>query len=150
MSGRENKMGWFSRNKNEKINEPNQMSPIEAVTHLCAVIQIADGQADYKERVAWEKMIKNIFPEHSEKRADRFLSESFIILSKKNTSEKVNYAREILKRIKTLISSEQLEKLGPGIVDLIESDGIVMSSEMEIINLINSELSINIILNETI
>ena len=39
-------MGWFSRKKKDKQigNNPSEMSPLEAVTHLCAAIQLADGQ----------------------------------------------------------------------------------------------------------
>jgi len=47
-------MGWFSRKKKEpEFNDPANMSPIEAVTHLCSSIQLADGQADFEERESW-------------------------------------------------------------------------------------------------
>ena len=47
-------MGWFSKKDNEKPigNNPSQMS-LEAVTHLCAAIQLADGQLDHEEREEW-------------------------------------------------------------------------------------------------
>ena len=44
-------MGWFSKKKKEpEFNNPSNMSPIEAVTHLCASIHQADGQAAYAKR----------------------------------------------------------------------------------------------------
>ena len=47
-------MSWFkSKKKKQQFNHPENMTPIEAVTHLCASIQLADGQADYHEREAW-------------------------------------------------------------------------------------------------
>ena len=67
-------MGWFSsKDSKPEINQPKDMSPLEAVTHLCASIQLADGQADYEERQTWIKAIEELFPEFSEERADRFL-----------------------------------------------------------------------------
>ena len=70
-------MSWF-RNKKKipQFNPPENMTPIEAVTHLCASIQLADGQADYQEREAWVNAVSELFPEFSEERADRFLNEA--------------------------------------------------------------------------
>ena len=57
-------MGWFSRKKKgSEFNNPSNMSPIEAVTHLCASIHLADGQADYAERESWVNAISELFPE---------------------------------------------------------------------------------------
>ena len=70
-------MSWFSNKKKElQYNHPENMTPIEAVTHLCASIQLADGQADYHEREAWVHAVSELFPEFSEERADRFLNEA--------------------------------------------------------------------------
>ena len=35
-------MGWFSKKDNDKSvrNNPSDMSPLEAVTHLCAAIHV--------------------------------------------------------------------------------------------------------------
>ena len=56
-------MKWFSKdtNKNE-CNEPVNMSPLESVTHLCASIQVADGQSDKEERMVWKEAITELFP----------------------------------------------------------------------------------------
>ena len=54
----------------------------------------------------------------------------------------------ILERIKTLLSPEQINSIGPKIADLIEADGIVMTTEMEIAKLIEKKLNIKIIINE--
>ena len=85
-------MGWFSRKKKEpEFNNPSNMSPIEAVTHLCASIHLADGQADYAERESWVNAISELFPEFSEERADRFLNEAYQVLGQKADDEKMNY-----------------------------------------------------------
>ena len=142
-------MGWFSRKKKEpEFNDPANMSPIEAVTHLCASIQSADGQADFEERESWVGAITELFPEFSEERADRFLNEANQALGQKTGPEKMNYIIDVLNRIKTLLSIEQIQILGPKIAELIEADGIVMTAEMEIAKLVESQLGISISVNE--
>lgn len=142
-------MGWFSRKKKEpEFNDPANMSPIEAVTHLCASIQLADGQADFEERESWVGAITELFPEFSEERADRFLNEANQALGQKTGPEKMNYIIDVLNRIKTLLSIEQIQILGPKIAELIEADGIVMTAEMEIAKLVESTLGISISVNE--
>ena len=142
-------MGWFSRKKKEpEFNDPANMSPIEAVTHLCASIQLADGQADFEERESWMGAITELFPEFSEERADRFLNEANQALGQKTGPEKINYTIDVLNRIKTLLSTEQIQILGPKIAELIEADGIVMTAEMEIAKLVESQLGISISVNE--
>ena len=142
-------MGWFSRKKKEpEFNDPANMSPIEAVTHLCASIQLADGQADFEERESWMGAITELFPEFSEERADRFLNEANQALGQKTGPEKMNYIIDVLNRIKTLLSTEQIQILGPKIAELIEADGIVMTAEMGIAKLVESQLGISISVNE--
>ena len=142
-------MGWFSRKKKEpEFNDPANMSPIEAVTHLCASIQLADGQADFEERESWVGAITELFPEFSEERADRFLNEANQAFGQKTGPEKMNYIIEVLNRIKTLLSIEQIQILGPKVAELIEADGIVMTAEMEIAKLVESQLGISISVNE--
>ena len=142
-------MGWFSRKKKElEFNNPSNMSPIEAVTHLCASIHLADGQADYAERESWVNAISELFPEFSEERADRFLNEAYQVLGQKADDEKMNYITSVLNRIKTLLSTDQIQGLGPKIAELIEADGIVMTAEMEIAKLVETQLGISISVND--
>ena len=142
-------MGWFSRKKKEpEFNNPSNMSPIEAVTHLCASIHLADGQTDYAERESWVNAISDLFPEFSEERADRFLNEAYQALGQKADDEKMNYITSVLNRIKTLLSIEQIQGLGPKIAELIEADGIVMTAEMEIAKLVETQLGISISVND--
>ena len=142
-------MGWFSKKKKEpEFNIPSNMSPIEAVTHLCASIHLADGQADYEERESWVNAISELFPEFSEERADRFLNEAYQVLGQKADGEKMNYITSVLNRIKTLLSTEQIQGLGPKIAELIEADGIVMTAEMEIAKLVETQLGISISVND--
>ena len=142
-------MGWFSKKEKElQSNSPENMTPIEAVTHLCASIQLADGQADYQEREAWVNGISELFPEFSEERADRFLNEAHTVFTKKTGSDRMNYILDIINRIKILLSVNQINVLGPKLSELIEADGIVMTAEMEIAKLVESQLGISIIVDD--
>ena len=142
-------MGWFSKKtKSPIINEPKDMSPLEAVTHLCTSIQLADGHADHEEREIWLVAIEELFPEFSEERADKFSVEAQTSLNSKSGEDRIQHIKNVLKRIQTLLSSEQISKLSNKIADLIEADGIVMTSEMEIARLIEQELGIKIDLDE--
>ena len=124
------------------------MSPLEAVTHLCTSIQLADGHADHEEREIWLVAIEELFPEFSEERADKFSVEAQTSLNSKSGEDRIQHIKNVLKRIQTLLSSEQISKLSNKIADLIEADGIVMTSEMEIARLIEQELGIKIDLDE--
>tara|TARA_B100000579_G_scaffold429258_1_gene440725 strand:+ start:481 stop:918 length:438 start_codon:yes stop_codon:yes gene_type:complete len=143
-------MGWFSRKKKDKQigNNPSEMSPLEAVTHLCAAIQLADGQLDHQEREEWLLAITELFPEFREDRADNFLLEAQSTINQLNLSEKNHHLKNVLGRIKTLLTNEQIATLSIKIADLIEADGIIMTSEMEIASMIEKELGITIILDK--
>ena len=144
-------MGWFSKkDKSPIINEPKDMSPLEAVTHLCTSILLADGHADHEERVVWLVAIEELFPEFSEERADRYSVEAQTSLNSKSGDNRIQHIKDVLKRIQTLLSSEQISKLSNKIADLIEADGIIMTSEMEIARLIEQELGIKIDLDENL
>jgi hypothetical protein len=47
-----------------------------------------------------------------------------------------------------LLSTEQIQGLGPKIAELVEADGIVMTAEMEIAKLVETQLGISISVND--
>ena len=124
------------------------MSPLEAVTHLFASIQIADQQASYEEKESWINAVTKLFPDHSEYRAEKFFAEANDVLSTKNPEKRSEYITAVLNRMKELLNSEQLNSIGPLIADIVEADGIVMTSEMEIVTLSEKILDINIKVEE--
>ena len=145
-------MGWFSKKDNDKQvrNNPSDMSPLEAVTHLCAAIQLADGQLNYEEREEWVLALTELFPEFSENRADNFLIEAQTTINQLNSSEKKQHLKEVLRRIKTLLKNDQITHLSSKIANLIEADGIIMTSEIEMASMIEKELGITISLDENL
>ena len=137
-------MGLFSKNKKPEINNPEDMSPLEAVTHLFAAIQIADQESSYEEKEAWTNAIDQLFPDHNLERSENFFSEAHITLSNQNQINRKNYVVSVLNRIKSLLNSDQLKKIGPLIAGIVEADGIVMTSEMEIVHLSEEILGLKI------
>ena len=137
-------MGFFSSKKKNEVNDPTNMSPLEALTHLFAAIQIADNIASYEEKESWISAITQLFPEHSEERAEKFFSEAHDALSIQNDEERRSYIAEVLKRMKHLLSDDQITSIGPLIADIVEADGIVMTSEMKIVALSEEILNIKI------
>ena len=144
-------MGWFSKNNNSDIvNKPKDMSPLEAVTHLCAAIQLADGQTNYEEREPWLTTIEELFPDFSENRAEKFLMDAQTIINKKVGNEKINYVIDVSVRIRSLLNDDQIKTLAPKIANIIEADGMVMTSETDIAKVIEDQLGINIAINENL
>ena len=130
------------------INQPEDMSPLESVTHLFAAIQLVEQDASYEERISWSRSIAELFPELSIDRAENFLNEAYQVLNGQTSSDRSDYLVRLLDRINTLLSPDQINSMGPKIADLIEADGIVMTSEMEIARLIETRLNIKISIDE--
>ena len=145
-------MGWFTKKGNDKPvgNSPSDMSPLEAVTHLCAGIQLADGRLDHEEREEWIAAVTELFPEFSEDRADNFLVEAQTTINQLNSSEKNQHIKEVLDRIKTLLTDDQINNLSSKVANLIEADGIIMTSEIDIASMIEKVLGITISLDENL
>ena len=141
-------MGLLNNKKGPIINQPEDMSPLESVTHLFAAIQLVDQDANYDERISWSRSIAELFPELAMDRAENFLNEAYQVLSGQTSSDRSDYLVRLLDRINTLLSPEQINSMGPKIADLIEADGIVMTSEMEIAKLIETRLNIKISIDE--
>ena len=141
-------MGLFNKRKESHINAPEEMSPLESVTHLFAAIQIADQQASYEEKESWINAISKLFPEHSADRAETFFNQAHTTLANTPTNQKENYLRSVLERMKSLLSDDQISAIGPMIADIVEADGIVMTSEMEIVYLAEEILGIKITVDD--
>ena len=149
MNGKKTKtMGIFSSSRKEEINQPDEMSPLEAVTHLFAAIQIADQQASYEEKESWINAISKLFPENSSERSEKYYSQAHKVLSLQNNEQRLAYILSTLERIKALLSKDQIDSIGPMIADIVEADGIVMTSEMDIVSLAEKTLDIKIEIEE--
>ena len=144
-------MGWFSSNKQKKENLlPADMTPLQAVTHLCACIQLSDGDANFEERKSWLNTILTLFPSFSQDRADKFLNEAHTYINNATRQEFILHTEKVLHRVKKALTEDQIKLLGPKLKDLIEADGIVMTPELEIASIIEKNLSIKLKINKDI
>ena len=136
---------WFSSNKQKKENLVTaDMTPLQAVTHLCACIQLSDGDANFEERKSWLNTILTLFPSFSQDRADKFLNEAHTYINNATKQEFIQHTEKILHRVNETLTEDQIKLLGPKLKDLIEADGIVMNSEVEIAELVENNLSIKL------
>ena len=136
---------WFSNNKQKKENLVTaDMTPLQAVTHLCACIQLSDGDANFEERKSWLNTILTLFPSFSQDRADKFLNEAHTYINNATKQEFIQHTEKILHRVNETLTEDQIKLLGPKLKDLIEADGIVMNSEIEIAELVENNLSIKL------
>ncbi len=124
------------------------MSPLESVTHLCALIQMADGRVEYEEKKSWSNLIEKLFPDFLKNRADSFLTDALKIINDKQDFERDNYTMAVIKRVKGVLDENQIKLLSDEISDLIKSDGIIMTKEVEIAKVIERELDLKINLDE--
>ena len=149
MNGKKAKvMGIFSSSKKEIVNKPQDMSPLESVTHLFAAIQIADQHASHEEKDSWVNAISKLFPEHSPERSEKYFSQAHKKLSLQNQEVRLRYVQATLTRLKTLLTENQINSIGPMIADIVEADGIVMTSELDIVSIAEKVLDIKIVIAE--
>jgi len=141
-------VSWFNNNKRDDITQPGEMSPLEAVTHLMAAIQLSDQQTGFEERESWLRSMAELFPDFSNDRAENYINDAYRILKQQSTRDRKIYVTDVLNRINKLMNHEQLVHIGKIIAHLIESDGIVLSSELEMAELISNQLGIKIEIKE--
>jgi len=139
-------MGLFSRKEKEPtFTEPKDMSPVEVVTHLFAIIQLSDNEAAYEEREAWSNALAEMFPMHSSERADQFINDAYTKLNQLNRNDRKSFFIQILDQIKIALPQEQIQgALKDHLKNLILADGMVMSGEVDSLQVIEDQLGIHI------
>lgn len=129
------------------MNHEQEMTPLEAVTHLLTCLQLADGRMDFEEREAWADAISELFPDHTEGRAVEFMQDASRSILLMDSFGRRNYAIGLCSMIKRHFSEDDLQnKFGPKVASLVEADGMVFSSEKEMVEDIENELGIKITL----
>jgi hypothetical protein len=129
-------------------NQP-EMTPLEAVTHLFVCLILADGRMDFEEREAWADAITELFPNHTEGRAVDFMQDASRTILMMDSFGRRNYAVGLCSMIKAHFSHGDLQnKFGPKVASLVEADGMVFSSEKEMVEDIEKELGIKITLED--
>jgi len=131
------------------MKQQNEMTPIEAVTHLFTCLILADGRMDFEERESWAEAISDLFPDQSSVGALEFLQDATRALLAMDSFSRRNYAIRVCSKIIKHFSPEDLQnKFGPKVAELVEADGMVFSSEKEMVKDIENELGIEITLTD--
>jgi len=124
-------------------------SPLELVTHLFTCIQLADNQMDFEEREVWAEALSALFPEHNYGHATKVFQEATQKILPLNVWERENYAIALCEQLKQTLSQEEIEeKLVPHMIQLVEADGMILSSETNLLDKVAKTLEVNIDLSE--
>ena len=131
------------------MDNQQEMTPLEAVTHLFTCLILSDGRMDFEEREAWADAITELFPDHSAGRAVDFMQDASRTILMMDSFSRRNYAINLCSMIKAHFSDDDLQnKFGPRVASLVEADGMVFSSEREMVEDIEKELGITITLED--
>jgi hypothetical protein len=131
------------------MDNQQEMTPLEAVTHLFTCLILSDGRMDFEEREAWADALTELFPDHSEGHAVDCLHDASRTILMMDSFGRRNYAIRLCSNIKDHFSEENLQnKFGPKVASLVEADGMVFSSEKEMVEDIEKELGISIRLQD--
>ena len=120
------------------------MSPIEAVTYLFVYVMLSDNQSSYEEKESWKESIQKLFPDQLESRTENFFSEAFVKINQFEKNKKELLLDKICDSVNNILDRDKVQKLGPLIDNLIESDGIAMSSEINTAEIIKKNLNIDL------
>jgi uncharacterized tellurite resistance protein B-like protein len=139
-------MGFFSSKKDSpKTITPKDMSPVQVVTHLFAIVQLSDNEVAYEEREAWAKALDEMFPMHSSERSEQFLNDAFAHLNQLNQNDYAVHLKQVLDQIKATLPEEHIKgQLKNHLKNLIIADGMVMSGELNAIQIIENHLDIKV------
>lgn len=126
----------------EEISLEN-LTPLELITHLITCLELADGRMDFEEREAWADALTDLFPEHTPDRAVEILQTASQSILALNTDERMHYTGKICDQLKNHYSIEELkEQVMPALKSIAEADGMVLSSESEMLNAIRNSFGI--------
>ena len=129
-------MSWFKKNTQQK-NRIEDITPLEQVTDLLVCLQLADNRIDYSEKEAWNAALKRLFPDYNQERAEAAMLRSFTSIEKLDNRQRINRLEQIITGLIQFYSTDKVRnEILPELVKLIEADGIVMSSESDMLKTI--------------
>lgn len=128
---------------NDGTQSLDTLTPLELLTHLITCLELADGRMDFEEREAWADALSDLFPEHNPERAVEILQSASQKILEQNSMERMQYASAVCVALKSHYSEEDLAgKVYPKLVSIAEADGMVLSSESEMLRAIKSSFGI--------
>jgi len=130
------------REQREKVSVEH-MTPFELVTHLLICLQLADGRMDFEEREVLAEVVSDLFPDYSYDHVIEVMRFSGKIILEMDVSGRMSYAVEMTNQLRNHYSHKEIQsQILPKLIEMIEADGIVTSSESNMIDSIKTALQI--------
>ena len=129
----------------EQKTPVSEYSPLELITYLFSHLQLADNQIDWEEKEVWAESLTKFFPDHTPERAQEIFQRACQFIISMNDFERKNHLITICNQLKKHFSKDHLQNnLSPKLTKLIDADGIILSTETEMVSLIEEKLDIKI------
>ena len=129
----------------EQKTPVSEYSPLELITYLFSHLQLADNQIDWEEKEVWAGSLTKFFPDHTPERAQEIFQRACQFIISMNDFEQKNHLITVCDQLKKHFSKDHLQSnLAPRLTKLIVADGIILSTETEMVTLIEEKLDIKI------
>ena len=129
----------------EQKTPVSEYSPLELITYLFSHLQLADNQIDWEEKEVWAEALTKFFPDHTPERAQEIFQRACQFIISMNDFERKNHLITVCDQLKKHFSKDHLQSnLSPKLTKLIDADGIILSTETEMVTLIEEKLDIKI------
>jgi len=120
------------------FNPSQNRTPMESLILLLVVLGLSDRQLVYEEKTKINSIIKNRFPDHSEKRFNDLLLSAIHFVKNLNFKSQIDLLTTVAKEVKNYYSDKgTLPEIYNELNELLEADGIVYSFEAQLLELIN-------------
>ena len=129
----------------EQKTPVSEYSPLELITYLFSHLPLADNQIDWEEKEVWAESLTKFFPDHTPERAQEIFQRACQFIISMNDFERKNHLITVCDQLKKHFSKDHLQNnLSPKLTKLIDADGIILSTETEMVSLIEEKLDIKI------
>jgi len=129
----------------ERHTSVKNYSPLQLITHLFSCLQLADNQIAWEEKEVWEESLSKLFPDHTPERAQEIYQSACHLIIPMNDYQRKNHLITVCDQLKKHFNQDHLQSnLASRLTKLIGADGMVLSSEVDIISLIEDKLDIKI------
>ena len=115
-----------------------ERTPMESFIILLVILGLSDRQLVFEEQIKIQSIIKNHFPEHSEKRYHQLLQSTILTIKNLDFNSQSELLTIVSVELKTFYSGkETLPIIFSELKELLEADGIVYSFEAQLLEMIN-------------
>ena len=125
-------------NKDYTREISKERTPMESFIILLVILGLSDRQLVFEEQTKIQSIIKNHFPEHSEKRYQELLQSTILTIKNLDFNSQTELLIIVSVELKTFYSGkETLPIIFSELKELLEADGIVYSFEAQLLEMIN-------------